>query len=177
MTEPPVDIARVLKDFTGVVPVFPLPSLVLFPDTIVPLLIFEDRYRAMVRDALAGEKLVAVALLKPGWETQYEGNPAFHERVCVGTIVSHELMPDGRYKLLLYGLFRADVVEEVGTAPYRQAKVTVCEDAVHISQLPDLDGASKLLLPWERWLSDAIQTGVARPSAGPLRRRSRAPSR
>ena len=139
MTQPPVDADRVLRDFSGEVPVFPLPSLVLFPDTIVPLLIFEDRYRAMVKEALEGERLIAIALLKPGWETQYEGNPPYFERVCVGTIVSHELMPDGRYKILLYGLFRADVVAETQATPYRKVKARVCEDAVHSSQMTDLD--------------------------------------
>src|SRR6266511_3422002 len=98
---PPLDAERVLREFSGVVPVFPLPSLVLLPDTIAPLLIFEDRYRLMVADALEGEKLIAMAWLKPGWETQYNGNPAFHETVCVGSIVSHEKLADGRYKLLL----------------------------------------------------------------------------
>ena len=139
MTKPPVDADSLIREFSGEVPVFPLPSLVLFPDTIVPLLIFEDRYRAMVKDALEGEKLIAIALLKPGWETQYEGSPPVHERVCVGLIVSHELMADGRYKVLLYGLFRADVVEETQPAPYRKARVKVCEDAVHASQVDDLD--------------------------------------
>src|SRR5205814_9555169 len=125
MTSPPLDVDKVLKEFSGEVPLFPLPSLVLFPDTIVPLLVFEDRYRVMVRDALKGERLLGLALMKPGWETGYEGNPSIYERLCVGTILTHELLPDGRYKLLLYGLFRADVVEETQQAPYRKAKVVV----------------------------------------------------
>jgi len=127
---PPLDADRVIREFSGVVPVFPLPSLVLLPDTIAPLLIFEDRYRRMVADALEGEKLIAMAWLKPGWETQYNGNPPFHETVCVGSIVSHEKLPDGRYKILLYGLFRANVVEETQTSPYRTVRVTPAPDTV-----------------------------------------------
>ena len=127
---PPLDAQRVLKDFSGEVPVFPLPSLVLLPDTIAPLLIFEDRYRHMVADAIEGEKLIAMAWLKPGWETQYNGNPAFHETVCVGSIVSHEKLADGRYKLLLYGLFRAIVLEETQSSPYRRVRVAPTLDTV-----------------------------------------------
>ena len=96
---PPLDAERVLREFSGEVPVFPLPSLVLLPDTIAPLSIFEDRYRLMVADALEGERLIAMALLQPGWEPQYEGAPPIHERVCVGAIVNHERLADGRYKL------------------------------------------------------------------------------
>ena len=65
MTGPPLDAARTIRDFSGVVPLFPLPSLVLLPDTVVPLLIFEDRYRTMTKEALEGERLIAMALMKP----------------------------------------------------------------------------------------------------------------
>src|SRR5688500_5811529 len=133
MADTPLDVERVLRDFSGEVPVFPLPSLVLLPDVVAPLLVFEDRYRTMVADALEGERLVAMALLKPGWETQYAGNPPVHERVCVGSIVSHEKLDDGRYKILLYGLFRARIVEEVQAVPYRRVRVEVLPE-------PDADG-------------------------------------
>jgi Lon protease-like protein len=139
MPKPPLDLEKILREFSGVVPVFPLPSLVLFPDTIVPLLIFEDRYRTMVKDALEGERLVAMALLKSGWETQYQGNPPFHERVCVGSIVGHERLPDGRYKMLLYGLFRAEVTEEVQALPYRKARVQVVPDAMREAETLEID--------------------------------------
>jgi len=139
MAEPPLDADAVLRAFSGEVPVFPLPSLVLLPDTIVPLLIFEDRYRRMVADALEGERLIAMALLKPGWETQYNAAPAFHERVCVGSIVNHERLADGRFKLLLYGLFRAEVVEETQAAPYRKVRVLVLPDEVRDDAARQID--------------------------------------
>jgi Lon protease-like protein len=141
VSKPPLDVDRILRDFSGVVPVFPLPSLVLFPDTIVPLLIFEDRYRVMVKDALEGDRLIAMALLKSGWETQYTGTPAFHDRVCVGSIVGHEKLQDGRYKMLLYGLFRAEVLEEVpsGETPYRRARVQITPDAVREAEALEID--------------------------------------
>jgi uncharacterized protein len=169
MAGPPLDVARVLKDFSGVVPLFPLPSLVLLPDTVVPLLIFEDRYRTMTKDALEGERLVAMALMKPGWETQVGGSPPIHDRVCVGSIVSHELLSDGRYKMLLYGLFRGAVVEEVPSQPYRKARVTVVPDVVHPAQAEDLDERlhrALALIPGRRGLVGQIRR-LARDVRGP----------
>ena len=96
------------------VPLFPLPGVVLFPRAVLPLHIFEDRYRAMTADALAGEKLVAMALLRPGWEKSYYGRPAIEPVVCVGRILSHEKLPDGKYNFLLQGVCRARVVRENG---------------------------------------------------------------
>jgi Lon protease-like protein len=169
MAGPPLDVARVLRDFSGVVPLFPLPSLVLLPDTVVPLLVFEDRYRTMTKEALEGERLIAIALLKPGWETQVNGSPPIHDRVCVGSIVSHELLPDGRYKMLLYGLFRAEVLEEVDSAPYRRARVRVVPDVVHASQVDDLDERlhrALALIPGRRGLVGQIRR-LARDVRGP----------
>ena len=61
--------------FSGVARLFPLPNLVLYPHVMQPLHIFEDRYREMLEDALAGDRLIAMALLEPGWETDYESRP------------------------------------------------------------------------------------------------------
>jgi Lon protease-like protein len=138
-TNLPLDVPRILREFGGEAPLFPLPSLVLFPDTMVPLTIFEDRYRRMVSDALEGERLVAMAMLKPGWETQYAGNPPIQDRVCVGSIVRHERLDDGRYRILLYGVCRAEVVEETQAAPYRRARLRVTPDAVRDAELRAID--------------------------------------
>src|SRR5438874_4107111 len=85
------------------VPLFPLPNVVLFPRAILPLHIFEQRYKVMSAEALAGDKQIAMALLKPGWEKNYYGRPAIEPVVCVGTIISHERLPDGKYNFLLQG--------------------------------------------------------------------------
>jgi len=114
--------------FSGTVPVFPLPNCVLFPGMFLPLHIFEPRYRAMTADALGGERLIAMALLKPGWEKDYEGAPAIHEIVCVGKIVEDAKLEDGRYNIVLLGLSRARILEEVGKGPYRVARVEVLEE-------------------------------------------------
>lgn len=98
------------------VPLFPLPNVVLLPRAILPLHIFEERYKLMTADALNGDKQVAMALLRAGWEKSYYARPAIEPVVCIGTIVSHERLPDGKYNFLLQGHSRARVVRE-GSGP------------------------------------------------------------
>jgi uncharacterized protein len=108
------------------VPLFPLPNVVLFPRAVLPLHIFEERYKQMTSDVLAaGHWQIAMALLRSGWEKDYYGRPEIEPVVCVGTILSHERLADGRYNFLLQGHTRARVVREVeGTAaPYREAEL------------------------------------------------------
>ncbi len=114
--------------FSGHVPLFPLPGTVLLPGALLPLHIFEPRYRAMVQDAVQGERLIAMALLGPGYEADYEGAPAIEEHVCIGRIVLEEALPDGRWNILLVGLRRARVVDEDRSRPYRLARVDVLDD-------------------------------------------------
>src|SRR5688500_2238689 len=112
----------------SVVPLFPLPSVVLFPRAVLPLHIFEDRYRVMTADALDGDRLIAMALLRPGWEKSYYARPAIEPVVCVGRIVSHEKLSDGKYNFLLEGLARARVVRELPVeVEYRVAELTRIE--------------------------------------------------
>jgi Lon protease-like protein len=118
-----------LHGFSGVAPIFPLPSLVLFPHAIQPLHVFEPRYRRMIADALAGERLIGLVLLKPGWESNYEGRPPIHEMACLGKISNEERLPDGKFNLMLHGLQRAVVVEETpADKPYRVARLELYKD-------------------------------------------------
>src|SRR5882724_907350 len=94
------------------VPLFPLPNVVLFPRAVLPLHIFEERYKAMTADVLDGDKQIAMALLRPGWEKNYYGKPSIEPVVCVGTIVSHERLADGKYNFLLQGHSRALIEQE-----------------------------------------------------------------
>jgi len=105
------------------VPLFPLPNVVLFPRAILPLHIFEERYKEMTADVLFGNRQIAMALLRPGWEHNYHGRPGIEPVVCVGTILSHERLPDGRYNFLLQGHTRAVIVREVGKRSYRMAEL------------------------------------------------------
>lgn len=102
-----------LSHFSGTVRLFPLPNLVLFPHVMQPLHIFEPRYRQMTADALAGDRLIAMALLRPGWESDYAGNPPVHPVACLGRIVAEQRLEDGRFNLLLRGLSRVRLTGEV----------------------------------------------------------------
>jgi uncharacterized protein len=101
-----------LTDFSGTVRLFPLPNLVLFPHVMQPLHVFEPRYRQMAADALAGDRLIALVLLQPGWEADYEGRPAIYSMACLGRIVAQQRLDDGRFNLLLCGLCRARLSKE-----------------------------------------------------------------
>src|SRR5437763_14532370 len=105
-----------LTGFSGTVRLFPLPNLVLFPQVVQPLHIFEPRYRRMTADALAGDRLLALVLLRPGWEPDYDGKPAIHPVACVGKIVADQRLDDGRYNLLLRGLTRVRILQEMPNA-------------------------------------------------------------
>jgi uncharacterized protein len=100
------EASSALEQFNGTARLFPLPNLVLFPGIEQGLHIFEHRYREMTADALAGDKLIAMALLKPNWEPDYDAKPAIELVCCLGSITASELLPDGRYNLRLHGLAR-----------------------------------------------------------------------
>ncbi|MFY9551272.1 MAG: LON peptidase substrate-binding domain-containing protein [Thermoanaerobaculia bacterium] len=104
------------------IPLFPLPGVVLLPGTMLPLHIFEPRYRAMVADALQGDRTIGMAMLKPGWEASDE-DPRIYEVGGAGEIVESEELEDGRYNILLESRFRFRVVDESPPAPYRVARV------------------------------------------------------
>jgi Lon protease-like protein len=114
--------------FSGWAPLFPLPSVVLLPGGLLPLHVFEPRYRELLKDALEDEKLIAMALLLPGFEQDYQGSPEIDEWVGLGRIVAHESLADGRSNLLLAGLRRARVIEEDRSRAYRKAQLEVVED-------------------------------------------------
>jgi Lon protease-like protein len=95
------------------IPIFPLPDVVLFPHTLLPLHIFEPRYREMVRDCLAGDRRLAMALLQPGWENDYYGRPPVHAIAGAGEIIQHEELTDGRFNILVRGTMRLAITAEL----------------------------------------------------------------
>jgi Lon protease-like protein len=105
------------------IPLFPLPTVVLFPGVSRPLLIFEPRYREMVADALEGDRIIGMVLLRPGYENDYEGRPPIYDVGCAGEIKDFERLPDGRYVILLRGLTTFRVASEDQRKPYRLARV------------------------------------------------------
>ena len=110
------------------IPIFPLPNVVLFPLTPLPLHIFELRYRKMVKDVLGSHRTIGMTLLKPGWESDYEGRPPVYEHGCAGLIERCEQAPQSRYNILLRGVVRFRVLEEHVGEPYRVASVEPLSD-------------------------------------------------
>ena len=111
------------KPLPAEIPLFPLPDVVLFPGVSRPLLIFEPRYREMVADALKGNRVIGMVLLRPGYEKDYEGRPPIYTIGCAGEIEDYQQLPDGRYAILLRGLTAFRVVSEDQRKPYRLARV------------------------------------------------------
>jgi len=105
------------------IPIFPLSDVVLFPGVFLPLHIFEPRYRQMVADALAGDRVIGMALLRPGWESDYEGRPAVYQTGCAGVITHAEQLSDGRYNIVLKGLAKFRLLDEDASRQYRLAHV------------------------------------------------------
>ena len=114
---------------SDLLPIFPLPNTVLFPNVFLPLHIFEPRYRDMVRDAIAGDRMIGMVLLRPGWQRDYEGRPAVYPIGCSGVMTHVEQLPDGRYNIVLRGLERFRIVDEDHSRSYRRAQVESLADA------------------------------------------------
>ena len=113
---------------TIVVPIFPLPTTVFYPNTFLPLHIFEPRYRSMVTDSLEGGRKIGMVLLKAGWEKNYHGSPEIMTIGCVGKIERHSQLPEGKCNILLSGLHRFRIIQEVAGKTYRQAEIELLEE-------------------------------------------------
>ena len=106
-----------------VIPIFPLPNAVLFPNVFMPLHIFEPRYRAMVADALAGDRIIGMALLKAGYESDYNGRPPIYPVGCAGVITHSEPLADGRFNIVLKGMEKFRITGEDRSKSYRLATI------------------------------------------------------
>jgi len=110
-------------------PIFPLPNVVLFPGALLPLHVFEPRYRELVREVLAGRKLMGVVRLKPGFEEDYEGRPPVFDVCGVGAVIDSAEHADGRFDITLRGLARARILEELPPArPFREFRLQELND-------------------------------------------------
>src|SRR6185295_15115312 len=101
------------------IPLFPLPNVVLFPNVCLPLHIFEPRYREMTEEALAGDRMIGMVLLRPGWERNYEGRPPVFSVGCSGVITHYNKLDDGRYNIVLRGIERFSIVDENNERSFR----------------------------------------------------------
>ncbi len=105
------------------VPVLPLSDVVLFPLALLPLRVTDLRHRTLVRDALAGERLIALALSKPGAEDEEQASPDVFPLGCLARVQDVEWLQDDCYDLKLMGMARVLLEREVRAFPYRSARV------------------------------------------------------
>jgi Lon protease-like protein len=115
-------------------PLFPLPNIVFFPQTRLPLHVFEPRYRQMITDVLAGESRFGIVLLRPGWEADYFGAPPVFECGTIATVETAVPLEDGRYNIVVRGDLRFRIVDEVSKEPYRTARVAIEPDVPHTDE-------------------------------------------
>ena len=126
-------------DLPAMIPIFPLPDVTLFPNVRRPFHVFEPRYRAMVADALEGDRIIGMVHLEPGYEADYQGRPPIYAVGCAGVIVGSERLPDGRYNIVLEGLTRFRIVSEDESRPYRLASVESLEETLAAEDRPVLE--------------------------------------
>jgi uncharacterized protein len=142
----------------GRLPLFPLPRVVLFPHALLELHIFEERYRAMTRDVLAGSRFLAVSLIAPGERDDAE-KPAVQRIAGVGEIMKAHELPDGRFNLVLRGRARIRIDDELPLErPYREIAATILPDlpVVDSAELRDGDQSLRALIGN---LADSIPEG------------------
>jgi Lon protease-like protein len=130
-------------------PMFPLPGVVLFPHALLPLHIFEERYRKMARDLLASHRHLAVAMLESPEEAMAPGRPAVRPIMGMGEVVMAHELPDGRFNLVLRGRARVHLDEELASdEPYRLIAASVRADAPikNDAELADADQSLRALV-------------------------------
>ena len=146
---------------TDLLPLFPLPNVVLFPNVFLPLHVFEPRYREMTAEALGSDRLIGMVLLRSGWERDYEGRPPVYPVGCNGVITHFERLSDGRYNIVLRGLERFRIVQEDHTRSYRRAVVEAIRE-------PALAGDDRAVIRQQRSkLESMLAPTVERAGADP----------
>ncbi len=139
-------------------PMFPLPNVVLFPNMVLPLHIFEERYKRMVGDCLAGRRLLGMLLYRKGWEAVED--PAPYDVGCMGQIAQAVKLPMGNYDIVLRGLGRVRILDYVQVRPYRVARVDYLEDRTVEDEVAEVLG---------RELADRLKhIAAVRPALAPL---------
>ena len=153
-----------MSDLPTTIAVFPLPNVVLFPDVMLPLHIFEPRYRQMVRDTHdKTPALIGMALLRGDWQEQYEGRPEIFPVCCVGEMVRMVPLPDGRFNILLKGLRECRIKEELAGKMYREAVIEwrpLAKGSLPADLRRDLNGLIGTYLQ----KNEAVQKFLADPS-------------
>jgi Lon protease-like protein len=144
------------------IPIFPLPTVVLFPNVFLPLHIFEPRYRQMIAESLAGDRIIGMVLLRQGYEDDYDGCPPIYATGCSGLITHSERLEDGRYNLVLQGLEKFTIHAEEAPAAgrlYRSAVITPLQESVGAGERDELRSLRQRL---ESLLAPLMAAGLER---------------
>ena len=145
--------------------IFPLPTAVLLPGAVLPLHIFEPRYRKMVADALAGNRVIAMSMFEEGWESEYGGRPPVRKICGVGRIHDDQRLPDGRFNIQLVGVTRAEILEELNEdEPYRVVRARFPHEAPSLNPSAT-ESLRHALVSLCALLPKEPSTGLARASA------------
>ena len=146
------------------IPIFPLQDATLFPNASHPFYIFEPRYRAMIADALKGDRIIGMVMLQPGHDAEYEGRPPIFPIGCAGVITDYEALPGGEFNIVLGGLVKFRITDEDDSRPYRLARVTALPET--------LDAKETIALGKERQRMEGLlfaffdRLGLGQPPAG-----------
>lgn len=146
-----------------IVPMFPLPAVRLFPGQVMPLHIFEPRYRAMVEDLLDNAGLLVMATVAPEHRGDLQGAPPIDPVAGLGEIVQHERFPDGRFLIVLLGKSRTRITEVASPHPYRLVDVRPFDEV-----LPQGEAAKCLESEIRAALSSFGKDTAEIPAAAPL---------
>ena len=128
------------------IPIFPLQDIMLFPGASRPLHIFEPRYRDMIADAMEGDRIIGMVMLRPGHEDNYDGNPPIYDIGCAGILSNIEQLPDGRYNVIVQGLKRFRITGEDQRRTYRIASINVLDEVFSEADRATLRAQRPLLL-------------------------------
>ena len=118
-------------DLPNKIPVFPLSNFIIFPETTVPLNIFEPRYLQMIDDAMKGSKMIGI--IQP--KKQNQTIPSLYDIGCAGKITNYNETNDGRYLIALSGISRFKIIQEINTEKlYRECKVNFNDFKIDLNE-------------------------------------------
>ena len=119
-----------VPDLPQTIPLFPLPNVAVLPYLELPLHVFEPRYREMLRDALAGDRVIGMVQIQPGFERDYEGRPPIFGIGVAGVVVRSDIQSNGESDIVVRGFVKFRITSEIDGKAYRVARVEPITETV-----------------------------------------------
>ena len=145
------DEDKIISNLEDVVPLFPLGNMVFFPNTVIPLHIFEERYKQMIDDSVSSHNLICMTLMQ---DDMKDDDLAISKIGCVGRIISNEEGEEGKKNIILYGITRIHIDEIIYSKPYRQAKINIIKSKKTSDNDPLYKRITDLVGEWNLLLED-----------------------